>query len=265
MRLCPIASGSSGNSIYVGSDNTHILIDCGISGKRVAAGVNSLDLDMNDISAILITHEHADHIQGVGVLARRYSIPIYGTEDTLNYIYNAPETGKIDIELLHPVKKDVDFMIGDLKIAPMHISHDAVDPVAYRVYHEDEKCAVCTDLGIYDDYTVECLKDMDAVLLESNHDVNMLEVGPYPYYLKQRILSDRGHLSNDLCGSLLCRILHDKMKHIFLGHLSQENNYPDLAYESVRTSVTISDIPYNGGDFPIYVAKRHEPSLCVEF
>lgn len=265
MRFCPIASGSSGNSIYIGSEKTHILIDCGLSGKRVAAGVNALDIDMDDISGLLITHEHIDHIKGVGVLARRHGIPIYGTARTLEYIYNSREAGDIDRKLLHEVAPDHSFNIGDLKINPMHVSHDAVDPVAYRISNGKKKCVVITDLGTYDEYTRKSLQGMDVVLIESNHDVNMLQVGPYPYYLKQRILSDKGHLSNDACCSLLCDILHDDIKHIFLGHLSQENNLPELAFESVRTGITISDVPYTGGDFAITVAKRYEPSECVEF
>lgn len=265
MRMCPIASGSSGNSIYIGSDNTHILIDCGISGKKAAAGVNSLGISMDDIDALLITHEHIDHIKGVGVLARRHGIPIYGTPGTLDYIYNSGETGSIDRSLLHEIRPDHSFTIGDLKIGAIRVSHDAADPVAYRVASGRKKCAVITDLGVYDSYISNALKGMDVVLCESNHDVNMLQVGPYPYYLKQRILSEKGHLSNDSCGELLCEILHDDLKHIFLGHLSQENNYPELAFESVRTSITVSDVPYKGGDFPITVADRYEPSRCVEF
>ncbi|MBQ8946889.1 MAG: MBL fold metallo-hydrolase [Lachnospiraceae bacterium] len=266
MRICPIASGSSGNSIYIGSDNTHVLIDCGISGKKVRTGVESLDLDMSDISAILVTHEHSDHIKGLGVIARRYGIPIYATQGTLDAIVRTKETGEIDPGLLNPVEADKRFEIGDLNINPMHVSHDAVDPVAYRVYCGCKKCAVVTDLGVYTDYTVQSLEGMDALVIESNHDINMLQVGSYPYPLKQRILSEFGHLSNDACGQLLCRILHDGMKHIFLGHLSHENNLPELAFESVRTEITVSDTtPYKGGDFPITVAKRHEVSRCVSF
>lgn len=265
MRLCPIASGSSGNCIYVGSDDTHLIVDCGISGKRTTAGVNSLDLSMDDISGILITHEHTDHIGGLGVLARRYGIPIYTTAMTADAIMRSPGIGKIDPTLFNAISPDVPFTIGDIEINPMRVSHDAADPVAYRFKNGDRRCAVVTDLGYYNDYIVNSLQGLDVLLIESNHDVNMLQVGPYPYPLKQRILSERGHLSNESCGQLLCEVLHDKMKQIILGHLSAENNIPELAFESVRTEITVSDIPYNGGDFPISVAKRHEPSKCVGF
>ena len=236
MRLCSIASGSSGNCVYVGSDTTHLLMDVGISGKRIEAGINELDLKMSDIDAIFITHEHADHISGLGVLARKYGIPIYATKGT----------------------------IKDMALYPIRTSHDAAQPVAYRISHDKQKIAVITDLGCYNDYTVECLRDLDVLYLEANHDIHMLQVGPYPYYLKQRILGERGHLSNEAAGKLLSRLLHDRMHAIVLGHLSQENNLPELAYESVRVEVTMSDTPYSGSDFPLYVAKRSEVSQMIE-
>ncbi|MCR5595053.1 MAG: MBL fold metallo-hydrolase [Lachnospiraceae bacterium] len=265
MRICPIASGSSGNCIYVGSDDTHLIVDCGISGKKAAAGVNSLELSMTDISGILITHEHTDHIGGLGVLSRRYGIPIYTTPDTANAIMSTPGIGEIDPSLFTAVSPDVPFMIGDIEINPLRVSHDAVDPVAYRFKQGEHKGAIVTDLGFYNDYIVNSLKGLDVLMIESNHDINMLQVGPYPYLLKQRILSDKGHLSNESAGRLLSEILHDKMKHIILGHLSHENNLPELAFESVRMEITVSDTPYKGGDFPVTVAKRSEPSLCVGF
>lgn len=263
MRLCSIASGSSGNCIYVGSDATHILIDVGISGKKVEAGLNALELTGRDLDGIFITHEHADHIAGLGVIARKYGVPIYGTKGTLDYLRNNNSLGKLDAELFHEVQEDNKLVLKDLVINPMHISHDAAQPVGYRVSYGNKRVAVCTDLGVYNDYTVECLKDLDAILLEANHDVNMLQVGPYPYYLKQRILGDRGHLSNENSGRLLCRILHDNMKSVLLGHLSKENNIPELAFESVRMEINMGDCPYHAGDFDIRVACRSEMTAPV--
>ncbi len=265
MRICPIASGSSGNCIYVGSENTHLIVDCGISGKRTTAGINSLDLSMDDISAILITHEHSDHIGGLGVLARKYGIPIYTTSLTADAILNSSWVGRIDHTLFNDVSPDEPFVIGDIEINPMRVSHDAIDPVAYRFKCGDKKSAIVTDLGFYNDYIVDGLQGLDVLMIESNHDVNMLQVGPYPYPLKQRILGDKGHLSNENAGKLLSRVLHDDMKHIILGHLSHENNIPELAFESVRMEITASDTPYKGGDFPLTVAKRSEPTACVNF
>ncbi len=265
MELCSIASGSSGNCICVGSDNCHVLIDAGISGKRIEQGLNSIDLKTADMQGILITHEHIDHISGVGVLARKYGIPMYATEGTIDAVLNTKSVGKIDESLFQCITPGVDFTIGDLTIEPIHISHDAADPVAYKVKQEGKSAAVMTDLGTYDDNIIEKLKNLDVLLLEANHDVRMLQAGSYPYQLKRRILGDRGHLSNELSGQLLSELLHDDFKAIFLGHLSKENNYPELAYETVRLEVTLGDNPYKGEDFPIYVAKRDSVSEKIVF
>lgn len=273
MRLCSIASGSSGNCIYVGSDTTHLLVDVGISGKRTEAGLKELDLSMQDIDGIFITHEHTDHIAGLGVLERKYGIPIYATKGTISAIKNTNALGEIPDELFCPISADEKIVIKDLVCNPMRISHDAAEPVAYRIQHGKKRVGIITDLGNYNDYTVESLKGMDALLLEANHDVNMLQVGPYPYYLKQRILGDRGHLSNERAGQLLCSLLHDKLQSVMLGHLSKENNLPELAYEAVRVEVTMTKLKkkeegsvytdIKTSDFPMYVASRSELSPVI--
>lgn len=256
MRLVSIASGSSGNCIYIGSENTHILVDAGISNKRIEQGLNEIGLSGSDLDGILITHEHSDHIKGLGVLARKHGVPVYSTRETLEEISKIKSLGDYPEELLQPVYHDVDFFLGDLEIKPFRIDHDAANPVAFRVQHGRKSVAVATDMGNYSQYTIERLQGLDALLLESNHDVKMLEAGPYPYYLKRRILGDHGHLSNENAGRLLSSILHDNMKHILLGHLSKENNFEELAYETVRLEITEGDTPYRAADFPITVAKR---------
>lgn len=263
MRLCSIASGSSGNCIYAGSDSTHILVDVGISGKRTEAGLKELGLSVKDIDGIFITHEHTDHIAGLGVLGRKYEIPIYATKGTIEAIRNASSVGQIPEELFHPIRADEKIVIKDLVCNPMKISHDAVEPVAYRISHGRKRVGIITDLGNYDDYTVESLRGMDALLLEANHDVNMLQVGPYPYYLKQRILGDRGHLSNERAGQLLSHLLHEKLQAVVLGHLSKENNLPELAYEAVRVEITMADTGIKISDIPMQVAGRSEISQVI--
>lgn len=265
MELCSIASGSSGNCICVGSDTCHLLVDAGISGKRIELGLNSIELKTEEMQGILITHEHIDHIAGLGVLARRYGLPMYATAGTIDAILHTGSVGKIDESLFHEVHPEVDFTIGDLTIEPISISHDAADPVAYKFKQPGKSMAVMTDLGKYDDNIIEKLQNLDVLLLEANHDVHMLQVGSYPYPLKQRILGDRGHLSNELSGRLLGQVLHDHFKAAVLGHLSKENNYAELAYETVRLEVTMGDNPYQGDDFPMYVAKREEPSRMIRF
>lgn len=263
MRLCSIASGSSGNCIYVGNDNTHLLVDAGISKKRIEAGLSLLSVKGEEISGILITHEHVDHIQGLGVFCRKYEVPVYGTRGTIEGIKKCHNLGKMPEGLLHEINTDEDFMLGDIKIHPFKISHDANEPSGYRIENGDKKIAIATDLGKYDDYIVSNLKNLNAVVLEANHDIHMLEVGPYPYQLKRRVMGDKGHLSNELSGRLLCDILHENLKHVVLGHLSKENNYEELAYETVKLEVTMGDNPYKGEDIPIMVAKRDTVSQII--
>ncbi len=260
MDFCSIASGSSGNCIFVGSDTTAVLIDAGITGKKVIEGLNGLDRRAEELDAILITHEHTDHIRGLGVLARKYGLPLYCTAGTLDAILNGRLCGDLDRSLFHVIRADEPFPIGDLKVLPFCVSHDAAEPVAYRIDSGKKSLAVVTDLGYYDDYIIRHLKKLDALLIESNHDINMLQVGSYPYYLKQRILGLKGHLSNDNAGRLLCEVLHDDMKAVYLGHLSRENNYEELALETVRGEIAAGDNPYKADDFEIRIARRDFPS-----
>jgi phosphoribosyl 1,2-cyclic phosphodiesterase len=263
INLCSITSGSSGNCIYIGSANTHLMIDAGISGKKIENGLNQIGLKTSEMNGILVTHEHSDHIGGLGVLARRYGIPIYATHGTIQAIRQSKSVGVIPDELYREIEADKEFEIDELTVHPFTVSHDAAQPVAYRVSRGDKSIAVATDLGKFDDYTIDNLKDLDVLLLEANHDINMLQVGGYPYYLKQRILSDRGHLSNELSGRLLERVICDKLKAVVLGHLSKENNYEELAYETVRLEITMGQTSYKPGDFPITVAKRDSVSELI--
>ncbi len=264
MRLCSIASGSSGNCIYAGTEKTSLIIDAGISGKRIEEGLNEIGHTTKEMCAILITHEHSDHISGLGVLARRHGIPIYATAGTIKAILNCKSVGEISEDLFHEIQPDADFTIGDMTISPVSVSHDAAQPTAYILRQGKSSMAVMTDLGKFDSAIVQRLQRLDLLLLEANHDVHMLQAGRYPYYLKQRILGDKGHLSNELSGQLLSQVLHDQMKAVILGHLSKENNYEQLAYETVRLEIDMSDNSYHAGDFPIHVAKRDAVSDIYE-
>lgn len=265
MRFEAIASGSSGNCSYIGSETTHLLVDVGISRKRTAEALHGLELDLRDVDGILLTHEHTDHIQGLPMIAKVTGMPFYATKGTIEAILKMPKFAGIDPGRFVEVRADEPLRVGDLKIDPMRIAHDAAEPVGYRILYGKKKAVVCTDLGHYNEYTVECLKDADVLLIESNHDVNMLQCGPYPYRLKQRILGDRGHLSNVKSGQLLCRVLNDHMKGIFLGHLSKENNLPELAFETVRVEVLSSGTGYRPDELPIRVAGRDRPSELTDF
>lgn len=263
MRLASIASGSSGNCLYVGTENTHILIDDGISRKKVLEGLKTLDLSIEDITAVLVTHEHSDHIDGLGVLLRKNEIPVYASQGTIDGILAYDKIGKVPRELFNPVKADEQFVINDMVINPFCVSHDANEPLAYTFESGEKRAGIITDLGVYTDYTIENLQGMNALLVEANHDVNMLQAGRYPYFLKKRIAGDRGHLSNEASGRLLDSILNDNIKGVMLGHLSSENNYADLAFETVRLEVNLSDSRYKADDFEITVAKRHEATKAI--
>ncbi len=264
MRLASIASGSSGNCIYIGSENHHVLVDVGIGRKRVEEGLAALDLTPADLDGILLTHEHSDHISGLGVLSRRYEIPIYGTAATLERVQEAKSLGAFPGELFHPVEAGSAFRLGDLEIHPFPVEHDAADPVAYRVDWEDKSVAVVTDLGEYQPETLEHLGELDALLLEANHDLRMLQVGPYPYYLKQRVMGKKGHLSNDAAGQLLAEIWQPRLEHVLLGHLSKENNYAELAYETVRTELLLGEGGCGKHDVRLAVAPRAARSETIE-
>lgn len=263
MRLCSIASGSSGNCIYAGDEHTHLLVDAGISKKRVEEGLKELDVKGEELGGILVTHEHIDHIQGLGVFCRKYKTPIYATKGTIEGIRKCSSLGKLPEGILHEIEIDKTFALGTLSIHPFAISHDANEPSGYRIEDGNKKVAVATDLGTYDEYIVENLRDLNGVVLEANHDIHMLEVGPYPYPLKRRVMGEKGHLSNELSGRLLCDILHDELQSVILGHLSKENNYEQLAYETVKLEITLGDNPYKGEDIPIMVAKRDTVSDIV--
>lgn len=255
MQLCSLASGSNGNSIYIGTKQTHLIVDAGISKKRVLAGLDHLGISPQQIDGLLITHEHLDHISGLGVVARGLKIPIYTTVKTWQAIRKIPKLGMIDESLLRWIEPDQSFFINEVEIKPFRISHDAVEPISFTFQANNSKIGFATDLGIYDQYTIEQLKDSNILYIEANHDVNMLQMGGYPYPLKMRILSDLGHLSNELSRSLISELVHDKMEHIVLAHLSGENNHPDIAYLEIEDLINRLRVQ-NGWNITVSVAQR---------
>ncbi|MDN5352527.1 MAG: hypothetical protein PWQ12_1448 [Clostridiales bacterium] len=233
LSFCSLASGSSGNCQYVASDKTRLLVDAGMSGKYIKQSLEHIDVHIGDVNGILLTHEHADHISGLGVLMRRFKLPLYVTEKTWEVV--APKVGAIDSGLLHVYDKIEDLEIGDILVQSARVSHDAVDPLCYAFRHDRSKIGIATDLGTISDEVIETFKDCDLLMIEANHDIEMLKTGRYPLYLKRRILSEFGHLSNEDAGFVAKEILkYGFTKHILLAHLSKENNFPDLAFETVR-------------------------------
>jgi phosphoribosyl 1,2-cyclic phosphodiesterase len=261
-----IASGSSGNCIMVGTDNTTLLVDAGISKKRIIDGLKAADVNPADVDGILITHEHIDHVKSLGVLSRAYDIPIYATDATCRQLtYMKKQLGDFNYELFSDVRPDVSFSIGDIQITPHAIWHDAADPVCYTFTSNGKKAGIATDLGDFDDYIINALKDSDAMLIEANHDIRMLEAGPYPYQLKQRILGRRGHLSNEASGQLIRRLLNNHIHCIMLGHLSEKNNFPELAYATVAGELMGNEFTDSMEDFNLTVASRETTGPLYEF
>jgi phosphoribosyl 1,2-cyclic phosphodiesterase len=260
MKFCPLFSGSSGNSIFVASDNAKVLIDVGMPGKSIESELIKIKENPREIDGIFVTHEHSDHIKGIGVFSRRYDIPIYANELTWKAMFD--KIGKIKE---HNIKIICDAFteIKDITVERFDISHDAAKPSGYKIHSHRGKACIATDLGYFSESVKEALKDSEIILLESNHDVEMLKFGPYPYPLKKRILSDIGHLSNEACGRAILDILGNKQKTIYLGHLSKTNNYPDLAYETVVSVLRENSVEL-GKEVLLSMANRDGHSEVVQ-
>lgn len=251
-KFCPLFSSSTGNSIYIGGGDDSILIDVGISAKQTEQALWNIGVDANDVRNIFITHEHSDHIKGLKVFTKKHKSRVYMTAGTYEALTKTDALDNVD-ECRIISADGVD--VGCMLIKPFAISHDCIEPCGYTVeISNGRKISVATDLGIMTDTVLDALKGSDLVMLESNHDVNMLQCGGYPYMLKRRILGVKGHLSNDDCATTLTKLIESGTTRFFLGHLSRENNLPQLAYQ---TSVcALSEMGASeGDDYFIRVAK----------
>lgn len=261
LRFCSLSSGSSGNCIYVESDRSKILIDAGFSGKQVEKLLDSIDVDPSELDAILVTHEHSDHIKGVGVLSRRYRIPVIANEGTWCAMTN--KIGKIDEDNILIFKNDLYFGLRDLDILPVTTSHDSAEACGYIIQKGEKKISLLTDTGLYNTEMMDSIRGSDIFFVESNHDIAMLKNGIYPYRLKQRILSSKGHLSNDDCGRLLGDVLQGSGEKVFLAHLSSENNSPRVAFNTVNNYLLSLGLDTER-DIDMTVAKRSYASGIIE-
>lgn len=257
MKICSIASGSSGNCIYVEDLKTKLLVDVGISGRRVTNGLSQIGVDGKELDGILVTHDHEDHIKGVGILSRKYDLPIYANEGTWEVMKDS--IGKIHPKNVKYFDSKMLFSIKDFCIEPFPIPHDAKDPVGFSIYGQNKKMSIATDLGYINNDIFQKLDGADMVLLEANHDVQMLKVGPYPYYLKRRILGEEGHLSNESAGNALVYLVKMGLKQVLLTHLSKQNNFPELAYQTVYNMLINQKIKV-GKDVKVDVAHRDNVS-----
>lgn len=253
MKFCSIYSGSSGNCLYVASDTTKILIDSGLTGKKIQEGLKEIDINPEEIDAMVITHEHDDHIKSAGILSRRFNIPIYANTKTWEAM--SKSIGKVNEENIRIFEGYEPFEIGDILVKPFPIPHDAACPCGYSFMHGGKKVSVATDIGYVTEEIKANIMNSDLILLEANHDVEMLKVGPYPYHLKRRVLSNEGHLSNEDAGKAIVEIINGRTSKIILGHLSNTNNYPELALRTVISVLQMNGI-IDGEHIEIDIAHR---------
>lgn len=250
-RVCPLFSGSKGNCIFAGSESEGILIDVGRSCKQIERALLENEINVGAIRAIFLTHEHSDHINGVRVFASKYNLKVFATPGVLGAIESK---GILNGKFQYDIIRSAGELIGDIFVKPFKTPHDSVDSVGYVINTPGgKKVVVATDIGYISDEVNAALIGADTVIIESNHDVKMLENGPYPYFLKKRILSECGHLSNDACAKILPTLIKNGTKKFILAHLSQENNIPELALETSLCHLSLHNMHKNI-DFDIFVA-----------
>ena len=259
LRICSLASGSSGNAYVVMTDSTLLLVDAGLSGKQIKERLLFLGRDAENIDGILVTHEHSDHIKGLAVLLK-LKRPVFATRETL------ASSIKRDYDFANEICPGQKFCIGDIEINPFKTSHDAANPIGFS-FSKGGKCiSIITDTGYVTDDAKRFIKKSDILVLESNHDENVLKMGPYPWFLKQRILSDIGHLSNDAAGEALAQIVasenSEKKRTVLLAHLSKENNFPEMALATIKNILLEKGCKPNACD--IHVLSRSEVSEIYE-
>ena len=230
MKFSSLGSGSSGNSSYIEMENKKFLVDAGFSGKKIAEKLNNIEKRIEDITGIFVTHEHSDHIQGLGVVSRKYDIPIYLHEMT--YCVIREKIGKIDKKNLNFIREDK-VVIGDCVINNFEVMHDAKKCLGYTFEYGEKKLSYASDVGCVNNIIKENLKNSDVIVLESNYDYNMLMTGPYHWELKNRVKGRNGHLSNAEASKLIAQVLNEKLKKVYLMHISKDNNTPELAYNSL--------------------------------
>lgn len=260
LRFCSLYSGSTGNSLFVQNNNTKILIDAGVSGKKIIDALDSINVNPNEIDAILITHEHSDHVQSVGTFSKKFNVPVYANSKTWSKI--PKEAEKINKENIFTFKTSEDFVVCDLVIHPFKTPHDAIESCGFNIFDGKTKISIATDLGHVTSEIKDCLKGSKFALLESNYEPEVLRICSYPSLLKSRIAGPNGHLSNNMAGQAISDLIESGLATVMLGHLSKESNFPEMAYETVLTE--LENRKFKRGTIDLSVASRFEPSKLIE-
>lgn len=255
-NFCAMFSGSSGNCTYIAAGGSALLIDAGVSARAICKALESIGSEIGQVVAILVTHEHSDHIKGLKTLLSKYKIPVYANAGTIEGILQSVPVGA---ECFTELKTGGSVEIAGMGISSFCTSHDSRESMGFRIHTPDDKhIAIATDLGFVSDTVMNSLSDCDIVMIESNHDVGMLQNGKYPYYLKRRILSKTGHLSNEDCANVLPQLCVAGARHFVLAHLSSDNNFPELALETAVSAMKMSGIAQE--DYDIEIAPRSGPA-----
>ena len=253
LELCVLASGSSGNAIYVATENTHLLIDAGLSAKQIELRLESIGVTPPSLSAICLSHEHSDHTNGVRVLQKRHQIPVYANQPTANNLKRSPKGDEINF---HIFQTGAIFSIGDLTLETFHIPHDASEPVGFRISNATTHIGIVTDIGMCTNLVAEKLKGCSCLVVEANHDVDLLREAPRPWSLKQRIRSRQGHLSNVETAQLISASATDQLKHVILAHLSSDCNTPKTALNTVGSLLRLEQLNH----LTLEVSRAKEPT-----
>ena len=237
-NFCSLYSGSSGNCLFVETDNTKLLIDAGVSLKKIEEGLNNINIDPSSLDGILVTHEHSDHIKSLGSLSKKFDLPVFANQETFDAMPKQVE--KISDKNIKKFNVNEKFCINDIEINPFSIHHDAANPCGFNFLNNDKKISIATDIGHMDNDILKKLEGSSFILLESNYDPEVLKYTKYPFLLKQRIAGPNGHLSNNMAGKVINYLLNNGLNTAMLGHLSKESNFPALAYQTVADEIISS-------------------------
>ena len=259
LNFCSLYSGSSGNSLFVETPNTKLLIDAGVSCKKIETALNDININPSSLDGILVTHEHIDHVQALGTLSKKYDLPVFVNQETLDAM--PKQRDKISDKNIKLFKVNDNFEIGDLKIHSFSIPHDAANPCGFSLYKDDKKISIATDIGHMTNSILKNLEESLFVLLEANYDPEILRCTSYPFSLKSRIAGPTGHLSNEIAGKTISYLLQSGLKNAMLGHLSKESNFPELAYQTVVDELISNN---NENKLSLSVASRDNHSEIIE-
>jgi len=259
LNFCSLYSGSSGNSLLVETENTKLLVDAGVSAKKIENALQNINIEPSSIDGILVTHEHIDHVQGLGTISKKFDLPVFVNQETLDAM--PKQRDKIAEKNINTFKVTDKFSIGDLDIKPFSISHDAANPCGYNIWKEDKKISIATDIGQMTNSILKELEESLFIMLEANYDPEVLRCSSYPFHLKNRIAGPTGHLSNQMAGKTISHLLKSGLKNAMLGHLSKESNFPELAYQTVIDELISNH--YDENSLQLAVASRDIHSKLI--